>query len=210
MSSIIYPLTAPSTCPMSVIMQQESVVGRVQSPFTLQEQMLRWPGNRWNMQVRLPPMKRAEAEEWIVFALELQGMYGTFLYGDPAAPTPRGVGTGTPLVAGLGQSGDTLATDGWTPNTPGILLKGDWFQVGTGLSSRLFKARADVDSDAGGNAVIPIYPEIFGSIQDNAPITVINPRGLFRMADNSPASWSVSAGLTYGFSFSAVGVVVDT
>lgn len=99
---------------------------------------------------------------------------------------------GTPLVNGANQAGDTLTTDGWTAAAALRLKKGDVIQLGGVFQINLmnrqsvgdlqdFTVRADVYSDAAGNAVIPIAPPIVGPGQlqtvsalpaDNAPITI--------------------------------------
>lgn len=78
---------------------------------------------------------------------------------------------GTPLVAGTITNGSTVTTDGWTASTTGLLLEGDVITFAgvygvnpqnyetTGLLQE-FVVTADVDSDAGGLATIPIFPAI--------------------------------------------------
>lgn len=105
-----------------------------------------------------------------------------------------GVATGTPLVNGATQTGSTLATDGWTNSTTGILKKGDVFTIDgvfgvnpvTGQSTgklQQFVVTADVNSGAStGPANVPISPPIIttgakktvtASPANDAPITVL-------------------------------------
>lgn len=99
---------------------------------------------------------------------------------------------GTPLVNGASQTGDVLITDGWTAAAALRLKKGDVIQAGATYQINPmnrqsvgelqdFTVRADVYSDAAGNASIPIWPPIVpsgqnqtvsGSPADNAPITI--------------------------------------
>lgn len=207
--TITYPLTAPTNVkPSSVVITQSAAVGVARSPFTFEEQRFRWPGSAWGMEVNLPPMTRAQAEEWIVFALQLQGTYGTFLFGDNFSAR-LGAGGGTPLVNGGGQTGTGLVIDGAASNITGWLKKGDWVQIGTGSGARLHKCTADVNTNGSGQATIPLYPPLFGSIPDNTPINTQNCVGLFRMADNNTASWNVQEAQIYGFSFKCVQVIND-
>ncbi len=67
--------------------------------------------------------------------------------GDPVNTSPRGAATGTPLVKGASQTGNTLTTDGWTTGVTGILKAGDWIQLGTGSTSTLHKLQQAADSD---------------------------------------------------------------
>lgn len=203
------PLVAlpSSSCIASVIMSLTRVVGLTESPYTLEEQSFKWPGERWSIDFRLANItNRGTASDWMAFGAKLQGKYGRFLIGDPAARMPRGVATGVPVVNGGGATGNTLPTKGWTPSTNGILLKGDYIQLGTGVNSRLHMLTENINSDAGGNANLSVEPALRTSPADNSPIITNNPVGLFRMSENTFA-WSVDPGMVYRFSFQAVEVL---
>jgi len=149
--AITYPLALPThTGIQSVNLRANDIVGMNMSPFSASQQVYKYTGQFWEADISLPPMKRADAEYWITFLMKLNGAYGTFLLGDPSANTARGVATGSPLVNGASQTGYELITDGWTPDTTGILKAGDYIQLGTGSDSRLYKVLDDVDSDASG------------------------------------------------------------
>lgn len=196
-----------SVCFASVVMSLRRVVGRTQSPFTLEEQAFKWPGEQWGMELTMPPIKgRALAEEWISFMLQLEGSYGYVLMGDPSAKNPEGVASGTPQVDGINQTGNTLLTKGWTPNVTGILKRGDYLQLGTGTNTRLHKVMADVNSDGSGNAALSIVPALRNSPGNSDPIVVYDAKGLFRLTANDFA-WSVEPGNIYRFRFNAVEVV---
>ena len=104
---------------------------------------------------------------------------------------------GTPLVNGAAQTGSSLVTDGWPASVTGLLNAGDVFTI-AGVNAvnpqsrqdtgqlRQFVVTANVDSDAGGNATIPISPPMTatGAFQtitalaaDNAAITVLGTAG---------------------------------
>ena len=82
-----------------------------------------------------------------------------------------GAYSGTPLTNGADQTGSSIVTDGWTASTTGLLKEGDVitfagvFEINpqsyesTGRLQH-FVVTADVDSDAGGAATIPISPSI--------------------------------------------------
>jgi hypothetical protein len=151
-------------------------------------------------------MTRASAEEWIAFMLSLNGMQGTFLLGDPLGTTARGIKTGTPLVNGASQTGSSLITDGWTASQTGILKAGDYIQLGSGSSSKLYKILADKNSDGSGNATFDIFPAINTAVADNAAITIASPKGLFRLASNE-MGFDLKHAQNYGIAFSAIGVI---
>lgn len=201
-------VTVPSSsCIASVVMTLKRVIGVTQSPFTLEDQSFKWPGEAWSIDFQMPPiLNRRIAADWKAFGLALEGQYNRFLMGDPTARIPQGVATGTPQVNGINQTGNTLATKGWTNNINGILLKGDYIQLGTGESSKLHMLIEDANSDGSGNANLSIVPALRSSPSDSAPIVVNNPRGVFRLTNNS-WSWSVNPGPVYRMSFQAVEVV---
>ncbi|MDV2503077.1 MAG: hypothetical protein RX318_03910 [bacterium] len=202
--AISYPLSLPASPGVrAVALSARRVVAMTASPTTGQQQVQAHPGQWWSAQVALPPMVRADAEAWLSFLLKLDGRFGTFLLGDPAAPTPRGVATGTPLVNGASQAGNQLVTDGWTVSTTGILKAGDYIQLGTGTSTRLHKVLDDANSDGGGNATLTIWPNLRTSPADDDPITVSNAKGTFRLAQNE-MPWEVDEALIYSVAFEAV------
>lgn len=96
----------------------------------------------------------------------------------PHLLTNFGVGGGTPLVNGAGQTGDTLVIDGAGTNVTNWLRKGDIINwVGDQL---IYDVNGDVNTDGGGNASIPIHPPIFTgqSPANNAPVE-IDPTNIF-------------------------------
>lgn len=202
--AITYPVSFPSSIGLANInIRARTVVGVSASPFTGQQQVYKHQGQWWEAEVTLPPMKRADAEQAVAFLLKMNGQYGTFLLGDKANPATRGVGTGTPLVNGASQTGDELITDGWTTSTTGILKAGDWIQLGSGSSTRLYKVLDDVNSDGSGNATINIFPSLRSSPDDDAVITVSNTQGLWRLASNE-TEYSIDNMSIYGMTFACV------
>ncbi len=200
---ISFPLSLPTTSGiMRVRLVANDVVGVSQSPFTAVQQVYRYTGQFWEADITLPPMKRADAEYWISFLLKLNGPFGTFLMGDPNGATPRGIATGTPLVNGAGQTGNELVTDGWTTSQTGILKAGDYIQLGTGATSRLYKVLDDVNSDGSGNATLTVWPDLRSAPADNAAITVSNTKSVFRLT-SAQASWDINEATIYGLTFGA-------
>src|SRR5581483_9964639 len=139
--AITFPLSLPASPDLkSVALTASNIVGVSSSPFTGQTQVQEWPGEFWSLQAQLPPMKRASAEVWVSFLIALRGYSGTFLIGDPAARVPQGIATGTPKVNGANAANSKLlVTKGWTPSIAGILKAGDYLQIGTGVTQRLYK-----------------------------------------------------------------------
>jgi hypothetical protein len=182
--AITYPLSIPSIEATVFNIRAVSVVGSSASPFTGQTFEYKHSGQWWEAEMKFPPMPRADADALYSFLLKLNGKWGTFLMGDPAGTTPRGVATGTPLVDGASQTGDELVTDGWTPSTTGIMKAGDWIQLGSSSSSRLHKILEDVNSDGSGSSTLTIWPSLRESPSDDAAIAVNSAQGRWRLVAN--------------------------
>lgn len=205
--AITYPLALPNnTSIKSVNLRARSNIAVTQSPFTYKQQVLKFQGSAWEVDVQLKAMKRDEAEEWISWFLKLDGQYGTFLLGDPNGATPRGSAAttpGTPLVNGAGQTGNSLNIDGCPASATGYLKAGDYIQLGLSGTAKLYKVLNDVNTNASGQATLDIYPSIHTAPGDNAALVVSSCRGLFRLSSNE-MDWSIQTNLFYGLTFGAV------
>jgi hypothetical protein len=145
-------------------------------------------------------MTRNEAEEFNAFLISLMGQKGTFYLGDPLAEQPRGVASGSPLVKGATQTGNELLTDGWDTSVTGILLAGDYIQIG----QRLYKLLEDADSDGSGNATLQIFPRLAESPADNETIITDSCVGIFRLTDNITPIYDLGIDRVYSIGFSCV------
>lgn len=200
-----YPLTFPTPQPASATFRLVRASSKSVSPFTFREQIYLHPGERWEGVVEWPPMTQDKAAEIQSFYLELQGQFGTFLYGDPnyLAKGARGLATGSPLVNGAGQTGNTLVVDGLTPSLTGWLKKGDYFQLGSGTAARLYQVSQDVNTDGSGEATLTFWPAIRSSPADNQAVIINGAKGLFRAATGS-SELTVTEGNFYSTSFAFV------
>lgn len=199
--AITYPLALPLVrSEASVTFGYRDSAAVTASPFTGDEDVQVWSRQGWLAQVSFPPLAEADARAVIAWLVSLRGRRGTFLMGDPLRTAPRGVGTGTPLVKGAGQTGEELITDGWTAGQTGILKAGDYLQLGSGSSAYLHMVLADANSDGSGNATFDIFPRLRTAPADNAPITVISPVGRFRLRSNEQR-WDEQTAQFYGISF---------
>jgi len=89
--TISYPLALPSHTGLRAIeLRATNAVAYSRSPFTFAGQAFAYPGQMWQADVTLPPMKRADAEQWVAWLVSLRGQLGTFTMGDPLCKTPRG------------------------------------------------------------------------------------------------------------------------
>lgn len=181
-----------------------------ESPVNRVAQVLKRPGNLWAGQYKYPPMIGAAAREWKAWLVSMEGPAGSFLAFDPDHRMPDGSatsGTSSPLVMGASQSGSSLVTDGWLVSTTGLLVPGDYIQIGgTGTARQLKIVTEQVDSDVTGQATINFKPALHKPPLDNAPIIFENPVGVFRFEDNSAAAWEADRAGSHGFAFSFIEV----
>jgi hypothetical protein len=205
--AISYPLSMPTNTRIrSIELRAVNAVAYSRSPFTFAGQAFAYAGQMWQADVTLPPMKRADAEQWVAWLVSLRGSLGTFLLGDPLGCVARGVATGTPLIKGGSQTGGTINIDGATSGVTGWLKAGDYVQIGSGGTARLHKVLQDANSDGSGNVTLELWPHVRTAPADNAAVTVSSAKGLFRLASNEQA-WSINEASIYGITFSAMEAV---
>lgn len=212
---------------------QEQRVKSTESPFSLVQQTIAHTGQKWLADVKLPVMDHADARIWIAFLSALKGAAGTFTMGDPLGATATGTldaydisGLHPVLIADAGlnfyaygsspgaayyvdggsQTGSTLDIKGIDPSATGVLKAGDYIQLGSDTTTRLFMVTSDVDGDATGRATLNLWPDIRTAPSDNDLVTVNNALGLWRLA-NSEFMWQEVGTNQYQISFSAISVV---
>ena len=203
--AITYPLTLPTDAtaqPVSTTFRIVRVIAKTESAFTGTQQVYQYPGEWWEAEVTLPPMKHAVAREWVSVLTAMRGCVGQMYLGDWDGRTARGTAStsaGTPLVNGASQTGNSLVIDGATASQTGYLKKGDYIQIGSGLTQRLHMVVEDANTDGSGNATLSIDPALRTSPDNNAAITVANAKGVFRLEGDF--EWSADAISTYGITF---------
>lgn len=205
--AIVYPISLPTVpAPRRSHITPLNASSATRSPFDFSKQSFNWQGAAWRINIEYPPMRRPLASALIAQLMKLKSGYGTFLFGDRDAVRPRGIATGTPLVKGASQVGDVLLTDGWTHSVSGIMLQGDYIQIGDGATARLFMVLDDAASDGSGNASLTVWPPMQGSrsFGDNAIITTVNAQTNFAL--DTDFGWDADEVSTYGLSLSATEV----
>lgn len=83
--------------------------------------------------------------------------------------SPNGVGTGTILVKGASQVGDTVLTDGWAINTPKSVRAGDMVKFSG--DNAVYQLSEDADSNGAGEVSLVLHTSLRLSPADNAPVT---------------------------------------
>lgn len=203
---ITYPLSLPShTGIRNISIRAVNAVTVERSPFTFASQAQASAGQMWQADIELPPMKYADAEQWIAWLVSLRGQYGTFTMGDPMRCIARGTarGTDTVTVNGASQTGQDLNITSDQTSEIGYLKAGDYIQLGSGSSATLHKVLIDASTDSSGDTTLTLWPNIRTAPADGATVTVQDAVGRWRLASNE-STWSVNEAAIYGISFSAM------
>ena len=195
-----YPLTLPTAT--GVTTQNfglDRVVAVTISPFTDQEQVYEHEGAQWKGTFTLPPMKKDNAAIWLAFLMSLRGRRGTFKLGDQDRKTIQGVATGTILVNGANQIGNSIDLDGFANSTNNVFKAGDYIQI----NSYLYMVSANVNSNGSGEATVYVEPSLRSGIEvinDGATVLYTNTTTLMRL-DNNELNWDTDKVSIYGISF---------
>lgn len=187
--AVIFPITLPfQPAPRSFSISEFTSSAMTASPWSGAQQVQLNQAQYWLASIELPPMSDDQARNWAGILGQLNGRFGTFLFGDPRWKEPRGNWAGAPVVDGAGQSGQTLAMRGFTAGA--IVRAGDYFMHGAGSSARLHKVTQDGTADGAGELQMEIWPRLRTSPQDGDALVTSNPKGVFRLASPTIArSW---------------------
>lgn len=182
--AISFPLAFPSVRPpRAVTLRGRNVTGLNVSPGSLVPQVYKWPGERWELDIEFPPLRRALAEPIIAFLIALEGPIGSFTMGDPAGQVPRGT-----AASGVTATG-TARVSTVTLKGSGTLLEGDWISFGS--HRWLHKMKKSVTLSGGGVSA-EIWPALRASLSDAAAATT-GAKGRF-MLQAEPPEWSEGVG----------------
>jgi hypothetical protein len=173
----------------------QSAAVAVSSPFTGTQQAQDWGGRWWSYEIEFSVLQDADGRRLSAFFAALGGAVGAFTFRDPFIRNPANLGG--PLVNGAGQTGTTLATDGWGSRG---MSAGDFFSIGSGASLRLHQLTADAVPVAGA-VTLQFVPALRASPADNAALNVVNPGVLLRASGPIPASIGLAD--VYRFSLQA-------
>jgi hypothetical protein len=108
------------------------------------------------------------------------------------------------LVSGTNASGSkTLAIRNGIPSLTQYVRAGDYIQVGTGTTQRLYKSLTDQATDGSGNLTMDIFPRLRETLVDTTPFVIERCKGSFRLASNQ-RGWDTDEALIYGVQFQAI------
>jgi len=189
--------------PATIEYKANPITAATTAVFTGGQQVFDWQQGFMEWSLSMPPISEEDWPAWSAFLKSCRGVTGVFQFGDPRRQSPRGSVAGAPVVNGIGQTGYSLSTSGWTANSAGVLLPGDYIQLGY----RLHECIDTVDADSLGHATFEIWPPLRespsggeGSPPVFEPVITSNTKGLWCMKSNSP-SWSIDDNRNYHLTF---------
>jgi hypothetical protein len=155
-------------------------VAEARSPFTGTSQIQDWGASWWEYQIEMAVTQGAKARRLSAFFTALGGLRGRFLFPDPSIEVP--VAVGNPYVTEVQVAGaSTLKTAGW-----GLGLRaGDFFQLGSDATTRLYQVTADI-VPMGSEAVISFVPSLRASVPVGALLGLSAPSVLLRLTAPVP------------------------
>ena len=178
----------------SVSRRLATAVAATASPFTGTQQVQDWGGEWWEYDIEMALLQGRNGQRLSAFLAQLGGQRGTFLCKDPSIRNT--VLGASPLVNGAGQTGNSLATDGWGATG---LLAGDFFGLGTDSGTQLYQVTADV-TPVTGAATVQFVPRLRTPPADNAALVVAAPQVLLRLTGSVPAQIAGADKYTVRFS----------
>lgn len=156
--------------------------------------------DRWEGVFTTTELSSAQIAEFSAWLVSLKGREKNFYAFDPDRKLPLGSAvsaSSTARIKGVGQIGSSILSDGWLPSQTGILMPGDYIQIGSGFHMVL----EQVDSDALGGATLNFEPVLRVSPADNSAIIFENPVLIARMGALIEG-WETGANKTGNISFS--------
>jgi hypothetical protein len=170
----------PLTLVASLERRLVTSVAEARSPFTGTSQIQDWGASWWEYQIEMAVTQGAKARRLSAFFAALGGLRGRFLFPDPSIELP--VAAGNPYVTEVQVAGSsTLKTAGW-----GLGLRaGDFFQLGSDATTRLYQVTADI-VPMGSEAVISFVPLLRASVPVGALLGLSAPSVLLRLTAPVP------------------------
>lgn len=156
--------------------------------------------DRWEGVFTTAELSKNQMAEMSAWVLSLKGREKNFYAFDPDRKLPQGNATSqssTPIVLGAGQIGNSLLSSGWLPSQNGLLLAGDYIQIGAGFHMLL----ENVNSDASGQSVLNFEPVLRVSPTNTAPIIFEKPIIIARLS-TMVEGWTTGKNKTGTISFS--------
>jgi len=209
--AVSFPRDLPNLSDVvSIAPKFETKVGITTGEFTFDTQIQKYKGQRWQVTYTLVPMPRDKANVWIAWLASLNGKEKSFL--SPLSHLTSSEGSASantaPTVNGASQTGNTLAMTGAPVSETNYFKAGDFLQLqANGDDARVYMVLQDVSTDGGGAVTADIWPDLYTSPTNGSTVTVLNPRGAFKLNQNVTEYMINNAGEYLQLRFTAFSVV---
>jgi hypothetical protein len=152
-----------------------------ESPLNKTIQTYELPGARWLFTATWQNLNQLDARAFKAWLAILRGAAGRFYASDLSHKAPSGHATGSGLVYGASQTGNSIVTV-WAgvPNQTGWLLSGDY----VGIGGELKIVSASIPITSGNHATIVFEPPMRAVPTDASVIVINNPAATFRLNDD--------------------------
>ncbi len=130
----------------------------------------------FSFSVQLPPMNQSDFMPFYAFLTKQKGSFGSFTFEYPLDNQGADKGQTDILVnalSGLSIGSSTIAMDGFTASTTGVLKAGDFIKFAN--DTKIYMVTADANSNASGEADILIEPPLQDALVNNEAVTVNKP-----------------------------------
>lgn len=155
----------------------------------------------WVLSLPLATQTEANARLWMAALVQLSKLSNTFKVTPPHyTGAHAGYAGPSPLVAGAGQLGITLAIDGISPSTATVAKAGDLFEIVDTGEVKMLTADAVA---SGGACTLQFEPAMRASPSNNGALDFLTPEITMQLA-SSRATWSVKLINWYDFTIEAV------
>lgn len=131
----------------------------LRSPTTRQMQTVGYPGSAWSMRAVFPVRVGMQARLLEVLRVQLRGSQNRLVCHRLDRPALLGLGGGTPVVNGSGQTGASISISGLVANRQGVYQPGDMI----GIGGELKMVTAVVNANASGVATVTFEPPLRAS-----------------------------------------------
>lgn len=167
------------TSPLPIAVTVSSVApSMVSTTHALNRQARTRNAQRWGFTLTYPRgLPSAELRALWAFLIAQKGRSETFTFYLPTMYN-RGAGGGPGAVVGAGQTGPSVATDGWVPGAG--IMAGDF--VSFGSHKKVYAITADSVADGSGLLTLPIVPPLVQSPSDNYKV--------YLHAKGDPIGWT--------------------
>lgn len=194
--AIIFPRDFPTVNGQSIIekmtIRQVSAVAVQQSPYTYQQQIQDFGGQRWEAEVTIRPLAHNEALAFQAFLSSLKGQKNTFKLGNPLSVSPYANNAIT--INGDHDKGDATVTFHVATNTSASA--GQFFSI----NDRLHMFLEDLTTTP---STIDISPPLKEDLSNGDNCVLDEPVGIWRLSTND-VGWDISKSGVYNFTFACV------